>query len=152
MVGAVVHGLPAVSGLSVPSRIDPLLSAQLKYTFAAIALGFLASLDFLQNYGFQGLYPVGYLLAGLSVSRRLRHPRYELMDICSPEPLRSYCRSNWGLISASVMVLLVIRIFTGTFPILPECSSGLFVIVSSGLANLQRRGACDRRPSFGERL
>jgi signal transduction histidine kinase len=119
----------------------PLLGAQLKYTFVALLLGFLASLDFLQNYGV-GFYPVGYLLAGLSVTVvAYAIARYELMDISfvpsRPKVMLSIKLA--GLIPAYMMILLVIRIFTGTFHyLLAGVLFGLFVIVSSGLANLQK--------------
>ena len=119
----------------------PLLGAQLKYTFVALGLGFLASLDFLQNYGV-GFYPVGYLLAGLSVTVvAYAIARYELMDISfvpsRPKVMLSIKLA--GLIPAYMIILLVIRIFTGTFHyLLAGVLFGLFVIVSSGLANLQK--------------
>ena len=119
----------------------PLLSAQLKYTFVALSLGFLASLDFLQNYGV-GFYPVGYLLAGLCVTVvAYAIARYELMDISfvpsRPKVMLSIKLA--GLIPAYMIILLVIRIFTGTFHyLLAGVLFGLFVIVSSGLANLQK--------------
>ncbi|GAB1724166.1 MAG: putative Histidine kinase, contains GAF domain [Nitrospira sp.] len=119
----------------------PLLSAQLKYTFVALSLGFLASLDFLQNYGV-GFYTVGYLLAGLCVTVvAYAIARYELMDISfvpsRPKVMLSIKLA--GLIPAYMIILLVIRIFTGTFHyLLAGVLFGLFVIVSSGLANLQK--------------
>ena len=119
----------------------PLLGAQLKYTFVALGLGFLASLDFLQNYGI-GFYPVGYLLAGLSVTVvAYAIARYELMDISfvpsRPKVMLSIKLA--GLIPAYMIILLVIRIFTGTFHyLLAGVLFGLFVIVSRGLANLQK--------------
>lgn len=119
----------------------PLLGAQLKYTFAALVLGFSASLDFLQNYGI-GFYPVGYLLAGLSVTVvAYAIARYELMDIsfAPSRPKVMLSIKLAGLIPAYMMILLVIRIFTGTFHyLLAGVLFGLFVIVSSGLSNLQK--------------
>ena len=120
---------------------SPLLGAQLKYTVVALALGFLASLDFLQNYGV-GFYPVGYLLAGLSVTVvAYAIARYELMDVSfvPSRPKVMLSIKLMGLIPAYMMILLVIRIFTGTFHyLLAGVLFGLFVIVSSGLANLQK--------------
>ena len=44
-----------------------------------------------------------------------------------------------GLIPAYMVILLVIRIFTGTFHyLLAGVLFGLFVIVSTGLSNLQK--------------
>jgi len=120
---------------------SPLLGAQLKYMVVALALGFLASLDFLQNYGV-GFYPVGYLLAGLSVTVvAYAIARYELMDVSfvPSRPKVMLSIKLMGLIPAYMMILLVIRIFTGTFHyLLAGVLFGLFVIVSSGLANLQK--------------
>ena len=119
----------------------PVLGAQLKYTGVALALGFFASLDFFQNYGV-GFYPVGYLLAGLSVTVvAYAIARYELMDVSfvPSRPKVMLSIKLMGLIPAYMMILLVIRIFTGTFHyLLAGVLFGLFVIVSSGLANLQK--------------
>ncbi len=122
-------------------RSSPLLGAQLKYTLAALALGFMAPLDFLQNYGV-GFYPVGYLLAGLSVTVvSYAIARYELMDV-SFVPTRPKVMLSiklMGLIPAYMVILLVIRIFTGTFHyLLAGVLFALFVVVSNGLANLQK--------------
>ena len=59
---------------------SPLVSAQLKFTFVALFLGFTASIDFLQTYGV-GFYPLGYLFAGLCVTVvAYTMAKYELMD------------------------------------------------------------------------
>ena len=128
-------------GYRLHIRSAPLLAAQLKYTLAALGLGFMASFDFLQNYGV-GFYPVGYLLAGLSVTVvAYAIARYELMDV-SFVPTRPKVMLSiklMGLIPAYMVILLVIRIFTGTFHyLLAGVLFGLFVIVSTGLSNLQK--------------
>ena len=89
-----------------------------------------------------GFYPVGYLLAGLSVTVvAYAIARYELMDVSfvPSRPKVMLSIKLMGLIPAYMMILLVIRIFTGTFHyLLAGVLFGLFVIVSSGLANLQK--------------
>lgn len=128
-------------GYRLHATSSPLLAAQLKYTFVALALGFTASLDFVQNYGV-GFYPIGYLLAGLSVTViAYTIAKYELMDVSfvpsRPKVILSI--KLMGLIPAYLVILLVIRIFTGTFHyLLAGALFALFVVVSSGLANLQK--------------
>ena len=120
---------------------SPLYSAQLKYTLLAFSLGFTASVDFLQNYGV-GFYPVGYLLAGLAVTVvAYAIARHELMDVAfvPTRPKVMLSIKLMGLIPGYMVVLLLIRIFTDTFQyLLAGILFGLFVIVSSGLANLQK--------------
>ena len=128
-------------GYRLHGRSSPLLAAQSKYTFAALTLGFMSSFDFVQNYGV-GFYPVGYLLAGLAVTVvAYAIARYELMDVAfvPTRPKVMLSIKLMGLIPAYMVILLVIRIFTETFHyLLAGILFGLFVIVSSGLANLQK--------------
>ncbi|KXK03260.1 MAG: Adaptive-response sensory-kinase SasA [Nitrospirae bacterium] len=128
-------------GYRLHAGSSPLLGAQLKYTFAAFLLGVTASLDFLQSYGI-GWYPLGYLLAGLSVTVvAYAIAKYELMDVSfvPSRPKVVLSIKLMGLIPAYLVILLVIRFFTGTFHyLLAGVLFALFVIVSSGLANLQK--------------
>lgn len=120
---------------------SPLLAAQLKYTLVALALGFTASVDFAQNYGVE-FYPLGYLLAGLSVTViAYTIAKCELMDasLVPSRPKVVLSIKLMGLIPTYLVILLVIRIFTGTFHyFLAGMLFALFVALSSGLANLQK--------------
>ncbi len=129
------------AGIRLHTHSSSLISAQLKYILAALALGFTATIDFLQNYGV-GFYPIGYLLAGLSVTVvAYTIAKYELMDV-SFVPTRPKVMLSIkliGLIPAYMVILLVIRMFTGTFYyLLAGVLFSLFVIGSSGLSNIQK--------------
>ena len=95
---------------------SPLISAQLKFTLVALFLGFTASIDFLQTYGV-GFYPLGYLFAGLCVTVvAYTMAKYELMDVSlvPSRPKVILSMKLLALIPAYLVILLVIRIFTGT--------------------------------------
>ena len=128
-------------GIRLHVKSSPLLSAQLRYTLAAIALGFTAPIDFLQNYGVAS-YPMGYLLAGLSVTVvAYTLAKYELMDV-SFVPTRPQVMLSLkliGLIPAYMVIMVVVRMLTGTFDyLLAGVLFGLFVIASTGLSNIQK--------------
>ncbi len=128
-------------GYRMYAGTSPMLAAQLKFTLVALALGFTAAVDFMQNYGV-GIYPLGYLLAGLSVTVvAYTIAKYELMDVSfvpsRPKVLLSI--KLLGLIPAYLVILLTIKIFTGTlYYLLAGVLFALFVIVAGGLANLQK--------------
>ncbi|MFO0732737.1 MAG: ATP-binding protein [Nitrospiraceae bacterium] len=128
-------------GYRLYAGTTPLLASQLKYTLAALSLGFTASIDLLQNYGL-GIYPLGYLMAGLSVTVvAYTIARYELMDVSfvpnRPKVMLSI--KLLGLIPAYLVILLTIKMFTGTlYYLLAGVLFALFVIVAGGLANLQK--------------
>ncbi len=128
-------------GYRLYTGTSPLLAAQLKYTLAALSLGFTASVDFLQHYGV-GIYPLGYLMAGLSVTVvAYTIAKYELMDVSfvpnRPKVMLSI--KLLGLIPAYLVILLTIKMFTGTlYYLLAGVLFALFVIVAGGLANLQK--------------
>lgn len=119
----------------------PLLSVQLKYTFIALLLGFSASVDFLQTYGV-GFYPLGYLLAGLCVTVvAYTMARYELMDVTlvPSRPKVVLSIKLLALIPAYLIILLVIRMFTGhLYYLLAGVLFALFVVVAGVLSNLQQ--------------
>ena len=117
-----------------------LLSAQLKYTFIALLLGFAASIDFLQTYGI-GFYPLGYLFAGLCVTVvAYTMAKYELMDVSliPSRPKVVLSIKLLALIPAYLVILLIIRMFTGNlYYLLAGVLFALFVVVAGVLSNLQ---------------
>ncbi|HJR77260.1 MAG TPA: ATP-binding protein [Nitrospiraceae bacterium] len=117
------------------------VSLQLKYTFGALLLGFMAAMDFLQTYGVD-FYPLGYLSAGLSViTVAYTMGKYELMDVSlvpsRPKVLLSV--KLLALIPAYLVILVIIRVFTGTLHyLLAGVLFALFVIIAGVLTNLQQ--------------
>ena len=115
------------------SGSSPLISAQLKFTLVALFLGFTASIDFLQTYGV-GFYPLGYLFAGLCVTVvAYTMAKYELMDVSliPSQPKVVLSVKLLALIPAYLVILLVIRIFTGSlYYLLAGVLFALFVVVA----------------------
>ncbi|HZN45265.1 MAG TPA: ATP-binding protein [Nitrospiraceae bacterium] len=120
---------------------SPLISAQLRFTLVALFLGFTASIDFLQTYGV-GFYPLGYLFAGLCVTVvAYAMAKYELMDVSlvPSQPKVVLSVKLLALIPAYLVILLVIRIFTGNlYYLLTGVLFALFVVVAGLLSNLQK--------------
>jgi signal transduction histidine kinase len=118
-----------------------LVSAQLKYTFGGLLLGFTAGVDLLQTYGV-GFYPLGYLLAGLCVTIvAYTMGKYELMDVrlvpSRPKVLLSV--KLLALIPAYLVILVIIRVFTGTLHfLLAGVLFAVFVGIAGVLTNLQQ--------------
>ena len=104
-------------------------------------LGFTASIDFLQTYGV-GFYPLGYLFAGLCVTVvAYAMAKYELMDVSlvPSQPKVVLSVKLLALIPAYLVILLVIRIFTGNlYYLLAGVLFALFVVVAGLLSNLQK--------------
>jgi signal transduction histidine kinase len=115
-------------------------SAQLKYTFIALLLGFAASVDLLQTYGV-GFYPLGYLFAGLSVTVvAYTMAKHELMDVSliPTKPKVVLSIKLLALIPAYLIIFLIIRLFTGALHyLLAGVLLALFVIIAGVLSNLQ---------------
>ena len=136
--------------IEVPSNIRSSFRAPNKICLRGAVAGFGTPRLYRTGIGF---YPVGYLLAGLSVTVvAYAIARYELMDISfvpsRPKVMLSIKLA--GLIPAYMMILLVIRIFTGTFHY-------LFAGVLFGSLSLCRvvwpicKGSSDRPDPFRER-
>lgn len=118
-----------------------LVAAQLKYTFVALLLGFTAAVDLLQTYGV-GFYPLGYLFAGLCVTIvAYTMAKYELMDVTliPSRPKVVLSIKLLALIPAYLVILVIIRVFTGTLHyLLAGVLFALFVIIAGVLSNLQQ--------------
>jgi two-component system NtrC family sensor kinase len=139
--GAVVSLYRLYQGYRISLGSSFLLSAQLKYTFIALLLGFAASIDFLQTYGI-GFYPLGYLFAGLCVTVvAYTMAKYELMDVSlvPSRPKVVLSIKLLALIPAYLVILLIIRMFTGSlYYLLAGVLFALFVVVAGVLSNLQK--------------
>lgn len=110
-------------------------SIQLKYVFWAFAIGFAASIDFVQSYGIE-LYPSGFVFASLWVMIvTYAIAKHQLLDI---ELLPA---EKWGLPFAQILavvvlyffVLFLIRLFTGSMQYL---LAGILLATTLAVAGL----------------
>ena len=120
----------------------PLESTRIRYLLWAFVIGYIASIDFIQNYGFE-FYPTGYLYTGfLVIIVTYAISKYQLMDIAlvlTKTKLLSYAKTL-GLIPFYFIVLLLIRMFTGEVQyLLSGFLVAMFSIFAGILANLQRQ-------------
>lgn len=121
---------------------NPTEAARLKYVFWAFAIGYVASLDFVQAYGHE-YYPIGYAVTcvfALIVTSAII--RFQLMGgalIPAAPKVLPYLQAL-GLIPLYVVVLLLIRLFTGSMHyLLAGILLAAFLAFAGVLAGLQKR-------------
>ncbi len=129
-------------GYRVAETHDPTEAARLKYVFWAFAIGYVASLDFVQVYGHE-YYPIGYAVTcmfALIVTSAII--RFQLMGgtIISTKPRVLPYLQALGLIPLYAVVLLLIRLFTGSMHyLLAGILLATFLAFAGVLAGLQKR-------------
>ena len=121
---------------------SPMEAARLKYVFWAFAIGYVASFDFVQSYGYE-FYPIGYVLTclfALIVTSAI--VKFQLMGgahIPATPKVLPYLQAL-GLIPVYAVVLLLIRLFTGsTHYLLAGILLATFLAFAGVLAGLQKR-------------
>ncbi|MBI5745608.1 MAG: GAF domain-containing protein [Nitrospirae bacterium] len=129
-------------GYKAKERVAPLEATRIKYLFWAFAAGFIASIDFIQNYGFE-FYPTGYIFVTLWVIIvTYAISKYQLMDITlivTGPKILAYVKPL-ALIPFYFGVLMLIRIFTGSYQyLLSGILVASFAIFARLLVNLQRQ-------------
>ncbi|MGH7259935.1 MAG: histidine kinase N-terminal 7TM domain-containing protein [Nitrospiraceae bacterium] len=126
----------------VADASSPLEAARLKYLFWGFLIGYLSSLDFAQHYGYE-FYPVGYGLASLfTLVMTYAIVKYQLMDgeLLPTKPRVLPYLQALGLIPVYAVVLLLIRLFTGsTHYLLAGILLATFLAFAGVLAGLQKR-------------
>ncbi|HJU03905.1 MAG TPA: ATP-binding protein [Nitrospiraceae bacterium] len=95
----------------------PLEVTRTKYVFWAFAVGYFASLDFIQSYGIE-FFPLGYLFVSLwAMSVSYAIAKYQLLDIpfvLTKTKVLPYAEAlSIGALSY-VVILLLIKVFTGS--------------------------------------
>lgn len=129
-------------GYKAKERIAPLEATRIKYLFWAFVIAYTASIDFIQNYGFE-FYPTGYLFVSLwAIIVTYAISKYQLMDISvvitGPKML-AYVKPL-ALVPFYFAVLMLIRLFTGSvYYILSGILVATFAIFARLLVNLQRQ-------------
>ena len=128
-------------GYKVTEENPPLEATRNKYVFWAFVIGYLASIDFAQSYGYE-FYPLGCLFVSLwALTIAYAILKYQLMDVAT---MRTRAQAlPYGhalvLIPSYVVVLLLIRLFTGSMEyILAGTLVATFLILSGILVNLQK--------------
>jgi len=117
-------------------------AARLKYVFWAFVIGYVASLDFVQAYGYE-FYPVGYAstcLFALIVTSAII--RFQLMGgaLMPATPKVLPYLQALGLIPVYAVVLMLIRLFTGSMHyLLAGILLATFLAFAGLLAGLQKR-------------
>ncbi len=114
---------------------NPLEATRIKYVFWAFAIGYLASADFAQSYGYE-FYPFGYFFVTLwvlIVSYAIL--KYQLLDISliTKTPQVALFIQALALIPIYFAILLLLRVFTGSTEFL---LAGVIVAVFSIFAGL----------------
>jgi len=128
-------------GYQAKEESIPLEATRSKYAFWAFVIGYLASVDFAQSYGYE-FYPTGYLFVSLWIMIiTYAILKYQLMDIAAIRDKAQVLPYGHALvlIPSYVVVLVLIRLFTGSMQyILAGTLVALFLISSEILVNLQK--------------
>ncbi len=128
-------------GYKAKEESPPLEVTRNKYVFWAFAIGYLASADFAQSYGYE-FYPMGYLFVSLwAMVIAYAILKYQLMDIAAIRTSEQALPYGHALvlIPAYVVILLLIRLFTGSMQyVLAGTLVATFLIFSGILVNLQK--------------
>ena len=129
-------------GAKAKEESSPLEATRIKYVFWAFAIGYLASTDFVQSYGYE-FYPFGYFFVTLWVLIvSYATLKYQLLDISrfTKSPHVALFNQALALIPIYLVILLLLRVFTGSTEFL--LAGGIVAIFSifAGLfVNLQER-------------
>jgi two-component system NtrC family sensor kinase len=130
-------------GYKAREQSAPLEARRLKYIFWSFVLGFGATLDFVQNYGFES-YPMGYLFVSLwACLVTYAILKFQLLDISLTLTNRKflpYTRPLALICSFYFLTLLLIFLFTGTTQyVLAGILVATFSLLADLLANLQKK-------------
>src|SRR5207244_12291309 len=103
-------------GAKAKEESSPLEATRIKYVFWAFAIGYLASADFVQSYGYE-FYPFGYFFVTLWVLIvSYATLKYQLLDISrlTKTPQAALFLQALALIPLYLAILLLLRVFTGS--------------------------------------
>ena len=129
------RGYQANEGRSEPE------ATRIKFVFLAFTVGYAASIDFVQSYGIE-FYPMGYLFVTLmAITICYSILKYHVMDIEAIETRTHALPYSYALmlIPSYVVVLMLIRLFTGSMQyILTGILVALFLIFSGILVDFQK--------------
>jgi signal transduction histidine kinase len=122
--------------------LDSLEATRIRYVFWAFVIGYTASIDYIQNYGFE-LYPTGYVFVTLwAAIVTYAIAKYRVMDISLIVTKAKILRyaEVLTLIPLYFVILFLIRAFTGsTQHVLTGIIVAGFLLLSHLLVNVQKR-------------
>ena len=129
-------------GYKSKEKVALLESTRIKYIFWAFIIAYLASIDFIQNYGIE-IYPTGYVFVTLWVLIvTYAIARYQLMDITlifNREKLLAYSQVL-AIIPLYFVVLFLIRAFPGDMQyVLAGTLVAAFIIFAELLSNMREQ-------------
>ena len=129
-------------GYKAKERSNPQESLRIKCIFWAFVIGFIASIDFIQSYGYE-FYPTGYVFVTLWVLIvTYAIVRYQLLDITvifNKERLLGYAQVL-AIIPFFFVILVLIRAFTGSMHyLLAGTLVAAFIIVAELLSNMREQ-------------
>ena len=129
-------------GAKAKEESSPLEATRIKYVFWAFAIGYLASADFVQSYGYE-FYPFGYFFVTLWVLIvSYATLKYQLLDISrlTKTPQAALFLQALALIPLYLAILLLLRAFTGSTEfVLAGVIVAIFSIFAGLFVNLQER-------------
>ena len=129
-------------GAKAKEESSPLEATRIKYVFWAFAIGYLASADFVQSYGYE-FYPFGYFFVTLWVLIvSYATLKYQLLDISrlTKTPQAALFLQALALIPLYLAILLLLRVFTGSTEfVLAGIIVAIFSIFAGVFVNLQER-------------
>ncbi|MES4784484.1 MAG: hypothetical protein C4294_00100 [Nitrospiraceae bacterium] len=122
--------------LGYKESTNSLESTRIKYLFSAFVIGHLASLDFIQSYGFE-FYPIGYLFVSVwAIIVTYAIVRYQLLDISfifTKTKIMPYVEALSIGALAYFAILMLIRALTGSMHYL---LTGILLAISTVFAGL----------------
>lgn len=129
-------------GYKAKEQTAPLESARIKYVLWTSIIGYLSSVNFIQEYGVE-FYPIGYLFGTLwAIGVTYAIARYQVMDISLIITWKKLAR--FGLFLAPLplylVVLLLIKAFTGTMQyLLAGIVVATFTVTAGMMAKINKR-------------
>ncbi|MEW6544421.1 MAG: ATP-binding protein [Nitrospirota bacterium] len=129
-------------GYTLKQANAPLDARRVKYVFGAFAIGYLASIDFVQSYGLE-FYPFGWVFASLwplIVTYAIVKHRVMDVTLITSKPRIMPLAQALALIPFYVMILLLLRLYTGAMQfVLAGILVAVFSVFAGLLVNLRRR-------------
>jgi signal transduction histidine kinase len=128
-------------GYKARKQSAPLEATRIQYVFWAFVIGYIASVDFTQNYGIK-FYPIGHVFAAFWVIIvTYAIVKYQLLDIAqiTRTQFLPYLQI-FALIPSYFVILGLIRLFTGTMQfILAGILLATFAVLAEVLVAIQKR-------------
>jgi len=129
-------------GYKAKQETEPLEAARTKYIFWAFVVGYIASIDFVQDYGFE-FYPAGFLFVtlwfGIVTYAIVKYQLLEFSLLLTKAKLVQYARPLF-VIPLYLGMLLLQWLFDGSLRYVEAgVLTGIFLLLAEGLARLTQQ-------------